>query len=99
VSAASAPLAAILLLTKAEENRLVRVADRVRLATTLAACMIKPVVDAGWWEKSLDLVEAMMNEIPCYEMRFDKSGAIVPALIELARRFPPTSTTQIESVL
>jgi hypothetical protein len=91
VSATSAPLAAILLLTKAEENRLVKVADRVRLASTLAACMIKPVVDAGWWEKSLDLIETMINEIPCYEMRFDKSGAIVPALLELARSFPPTN--------
>jgi len=91
VSAASAPLAAILLLTKADENRLVRVEDRVRLATVLAACTIKPVVDAGWWEKSLNLVETMTNEIPCYEMRFDKSGAIVPALIELARGFPLAS--------
>jgi hypothetical protein len=91
VSAASAPLRAILLLTKAEENRLVKVADRVRLATVLPACTIKPVVDAGWWEKSLDLIETMMNEIPCYEMRFDQSGGIVPALIELARSFPPTS--------
>jgi hypothetical protein len=33
----------------------------------------------------------MINEIPCYEMRFDKSGAIVPALLELARSFPPTN--------
>jgi hypothetical protein len=94
VSAASAPLAAIFLLTKAEENRLVKVADRVRLATVLAACMIRPVLDAGWWEKSLNLVESMMNEIPCYEMRFDKSGAIVPALLELVRSFPPTTRTE-----
>jgi len=91
VSAASAPLRAILLLTKSDENRLVRVEDRMRLATTLAACMIKPVVDSAWWQKSLDLVQTMMNEIPCYEMRFDRSGAIVPALFDLARSFPPTS--------
>jgi len=38
-----------------------------------------------------DLVQTMMNEIPCYEMRFDRSGAIVPALFDLARSFPPTS--------
>jgi len=94
VSAASAPLAAIFLLSKAEENRLVKVTDRVRLATVLAACMIKPVVDVGWWEKSLDLIETMMNEIPCYEMRFDKSGAIVPALLDLARSFSPTTRTE-----
>jgi hypothetical protein len=91
VSPDSAPLRAILLLTKSDENRLVRVEDHVSLATTLAACMIKPVVDAGWWQKSLDLVEGLMNEIPCYEMRFDRSGGIVPTLIDLARSFSPTS--------
>ena len=53
--------------------------------------MIKPVVDAAWWQKSLDLVETMTNEIPCYEMRFDRSGTIVPVLLALARSFPPTS--------
>jgi hypothetical protein len=90
-TAASAPLRAILLRTKSDENCLVRVEDRMRLATTLAACMIKSVVDSAWWQKSLDLVQTMMNEIPCYEMRFDQSGAIVPALLDLARSFPPTS--------
>jgi len=85
VSSASAPLSAILLLAKSPENRLVRLTDRKQILAALLGCVIKPVVDAGWWNKILDLLAALAKEIPCYEMRFDKSGAIVPALLELAR--------------
>ncbi len=49
------------------------------------ATLIKPHVDAAWWHKSIDLIEAMAAEVPFFEMRFDKSGAIVEQLRELAR--------------
>jgi len=29
-----------------------------------------------------------VEEVPCYTMRFDPSGQIVPALVELAARGP-----------
>lgn len=85
VSAGSAPLAAILLLRKSNENRLVRIEDPRRARNELLGCVIKPLLDQGWWEKTLDLVHAMAKEIPCYEMYFDRTGAIVPLLLELAR--------------
>jgi hypothetical protein len=85
VSSTSAPLSAILLLTKSPENRLVRLTDRKQILAALLGCVIKPVVDAGWWEKILDVLAALAREVPCYEMRFDKSGEIVPALLDLAR--------------
>jgi hypothetical protein len=85
VSAGSAPLGAILFLSKAKENRLVRVEDRQQVVARLLGCLIKPLADAGWWHKNLDLVEAMTRELPFYEMRFDKSGAIVAPLEELAQ--------------
>jgi hypothetical protein len=85
VSSASAPLSAILLLQKADENRLVRLTDRKQILAALLGCVIKPVVDAGWWNKILEILAALAREVPCYEMRFDKSGAIVPALLDLAR--------------
>lgn len=85
VSSASAPLGAILFLRKARTNRLERLEDRAAVRAKLAACLIRPLVTAEWWEKMLDLVEVMAAEVPCYEMRFDKSGAIVPLLEELAR--------------
>jgi hypothetical protein len=43
----------------------------------LLVCVIKPFVSADWWEKSLDLIERMAGEAPCYEMRFDQSGEII----------------------
>jgi MoaA/NifB/PqqE/SkfB family radical SAM enzyme len=84
VSAGSAPLGAILFISKAKENRLMRLEDRKQILARLLACLIKPHVDAGWWHKNLDLVEKMTRELPFYEMRFDKSGAIVPMLKQLA---------------
>jgi hypothetical protein len=85
VSAASAPLAAILMLTQSTENRLVRLDRPMQAAAQLTACLVKPLADADWWDKSLGLIDALVAEVPCYEMRFDKSGEIVSALRELAR--------------
>ena len=31
-----------------------------------------------------DTIEHIANEVPCYEMRFDRSGAIVPVIEALA---------------
>lgn len=91
VSAASAPLAAILLLTQSGENRLVRLDRPMQTAAKLAACIVKPLADADWWDKSLRLVETLVAEVPCYEMRFDKSGKIVAALVDLAARHAPAT--------
>jgi len=85
VSSSSAPLSAILLLRKANDNRLARLTDRKQILAALLGRVVRPVVDAGWWNKILDLLTAVAREVPCYEMRFDKSGEIVPALIDLAR--------------
>ena len=86
VSAASAPLRAILFLEKAPENRLVLLEDRQEILRRLLACLIKPFVTADWWAKTLDLVEQLAREVPCYELRFDKSGAIVAQLGALTRQ-------------
>lgn len=84
VSAGAAPLGAILFIDKAKENRLERLEDRKLILPRLLACLIKPHVDAAWWHKNLDLVEMMTRELPFYEMHFDKSGAIVSMLKQLA---------------
>ena len=36
------------------------------------------------WHKTLDLIEELANESPCYVIRFDKSGEIVEELVRLA---------------
>ena len=55
VSPASAPLRAILFLEKATTNELIPITDtRERLGGVLSH-VIKPLVTADWWEKTLDL--------------------------------------------
>ncbi|PKO20244.1 MAG: hypothetical protein CVU38_21160 [Chloroflexi bacterium HGW-Chloroflexi-1] len=59
--------------------------DRREITRRLLACVIKPFVTADWWHKTLDLIEQMAREAPCYVMRFDKSGAIVAQLAALTK--------------
>lgn len=82
VSPASAPLRAILFLEQAPENALLPLAAPRERVRRLLACLIKPLVSAGWWEQTLSLVEELARA-PCYIQRFDKSGQIVRLLERL----------------
>ncbi len=86
VSASSAPLRAILFIKQSPDNRLVPVTDRSEVLKRLLACVIRPLETAGWWQKTLSVVEALAREVPCYIMEFDKSGRIVEQVLDLARR-------------
>jgi len=83
VSADSAPLKAILFLEQAQENRLIHIDHRQEVIRRLLACLIKPFVTADWWDRMLTLVETMAHEVPCYSLRFDKSGDAVALLRDL----------------
>lgn len=83
VSPASAPLRAICFIEQAKKNTLTPLTERKEITRHLLACVIKPFVTADWWQKTLDLIEQMAREVPCYAMHFDKSGAIVEELREL----------------
>lgn len=85
VSAASAPLAAICFLRKSRHNRITLLKPDKQTAGKLFGCLIKPVVTADWWEKTLALLEAVIREIPCYALEFDTSGKIVGMLEDLVR--------------
>jgi len=85
VSSASAPLRAILFLEQHARNEIVALEDRKQIWKRLLATLIKPMVTADWWLKEMDLLGQVVAEVPCYTMRFDKSGAIVPELERLAR--------------
>lgn len=83
VSPAGAPLAGIFLLEKAAVNELVPVSDtRERLSGVLSH-VVRPLVDAGWWDKTLALAGKMAVEVPMYRLRFDLGGGVVPLLKEL----------------
>ena len=85
ISAASAPLRAILFLEQAPDNRLVRLDDRREAIKRLLACLVKPLVTAEWWDKSLIAVRDIVREVPCYTLRFDLSGGVVQVLRELCQ--------------
>lgn len=82
VSAACAPLRAVLFLEKAGENRLVPMDGR-EVVRRLPLFVIKPLVTADWWEKVLALIGTVAREAPAYRMRFDRSGRIASAIKEL----------------
>ncbi|MDD4650676.1 MAG: radical SAM protein [Methanothrix sp.] len=91
VSAASAPLSAILFLKKSEKNRITPITKRLEIIQRLMACIIKPVVTADWWQKMITLMEEIAKDVPCYEMEFDKSGGIVPEIEGLLESRPDGS--------
>ncbi len=84
VSSASAPLRAILFLEQSADNEIVPLADRKLIWQRLLATLIRPLVTADWWHKEMDVLEQIVDEVPCFTMRFDRSGAIVPELEKLA---------------
>ncbi|MBN1321659.1 MAG: hypothetical protein JXA87_12555 [Thermoleophilia bacterium] len=85
VSSASGPLRAVLFLEQHRHNELVPLADRKAVWQRLLATLIKPFVTAEWWRKEMDALERLVAETPCYMMRFDRSGAVVPELERLVR--------------
>jgi hypothetical protein len=85
VSSASAPLNAIFFLQKSSQNSIVPVKHRLEIARRLLGCLIKPFVTGDWWQKMLALVETIALEVPCYHLKFDKSGKVVPELEKLVQ--------------
>ncbi|HWR11153.1 MAG TPA: radical SAM protein [Rectinemataceae bacterium] len=84
VSPESAPLRAILFLKQDGENRIVPLSDKKEIWKRLLVTLIRAAVNAEWWQKELDILERIVTEVPCYVMRFDKSGAIVREIEALA---------------
>jgi MoaA/NifB/PqqE/SkfB family radical SAM enzyme len=84
VSPGSAPLRAVLFLRQAETNRIDRVDDPQAVVRDLLPRLVRPLVSADWWEAALSLAEDLVRDVPFYNLFFDKSGAIVEALEELA---------------
>lgn len=85
VSPDFAPLKAILFLEKAQENRLVPLDDKREVTRRLLACLVRSFVTTDWWDKVLSVIEKTVDEVPCYLLRFDKSGKVVDLLNHLSR--------------
>ena len=85
VSSSGAPLRAICFIEQSGDNSITSLVDRREIRHRLLACVIRPFVTAEWWEKTLDIIERMSNEVSCYIMRFDKSGTIVGEIEKMVR--------------
>lgn len=83
VSPGSAPLRAVLFLEQASFNDIVPITNRKEIWHRLLPTLIKPMVTAEWWQKELDVLEQLVNQVPCYTMHFDTRGDIVRKLVEL----------------
>ena len=77
VSSDCADLKAIFFLRQAKENRLECLENKKLILKNLLACLVRSFVTANWWNKTLDLIAEIVREVPCYELCFDKSGAVV----------------------
>jgi len=77
VSPSSAPLKAIMFLEQSPENKLIPLDNRKEIYKRLLACLIKPFETTDWWDKMLSLVEKIARDVPCYVLKFDKSGEVV----------------------
>jgi len=82
VSLTAAPLRALLLLEKANENRLIPM-ERKEIVRRLPQFVVRPLVTSDWWEKTLELVGAIAREVPVYRLRFDRSGDVIQLLGDL----------------
>ena len=83
VSADCVSLKAILFLNKSAQNYVERIEDKKLMFKKLLPCLIRPFVTADWWEKSLQILENISQEVPSYELYFDKSDRIVGVLNKL----------------
>ena len=80
VSANSAPLEAIFFLEKSPDNLIIPIGDPRERVKKVLSCLIRPFVTVDWWHKTLDFLDKLCTDIPCYTLRFNKSGEVVELL-------------------
>lgn len=76
VSSQTAPLKGIFFLNQSEENQLTLLQDSTTIFQSLLACLIRPLETRDWWERSLDIITMISEEVPCWQLRFNKGGEI-----------------------
>jgi len=87
VSNSSAPLRAIFFLEQSQENTIEPI-DKKAVIRMLPFYVIKPLVTADWWEKILDLIQVISQEVPVYRLKLDRSGKVRELLDEFLCTVP-----------
>jgi hypothetical protein len=82
VSNSSAELHAIFFIEQSTKNCVEPIDDRKEINRMLPFYIVKPLVTADWWEKSLDLVAQISREVPVYRLKLDTSGKVKEVLKE-----------------
>jgi radical SAM protein with 4Fe4S-binding SPASM domain len=85
ISPNSAPLKAIMFIEKDQENSLIHIDNKQVIIRKLLSFLIKPLPIANWWEKSLELMEKIVQEIPCYFLHFKKDEDVKQILKDLIK--------------
>lgn len=84
-SSAGAPLSALCFIEHTGETAIKPLVDRREITHRLLTCLVRPIVDAHWWAKTFDLIELMVQQLPCYVVHINKSGELVHALENLLK--------------
>ena len=74
VSPETVPLKGIFFLEKANTNQVIPVADKRQAFKQLLACMIRPLATHDWWDKSLEFLSDLCQQVPCWNLQFDQTG-------------------------
>jgi MoaA/NifB/PqqE/SkfB family radical SAM enzyme len=74
VSATSALLRGIFFLVKDKNNQIIPNNNKEDLMKRLMDNLIMPLINTGWWDKMLSLIESIVSEVPCYSLHFNKRG-------------------------
>lgn len=82
VSAVPAPLKAIFFLAKAKEDSIIALSDKKEITRRLLPLIIRPFITAHWWEKTIRILDDVINATPFYELKFRKSAEIANLLIQ-----------------
>jgi MoaA/NifB/PqqE/SkfB family radical SAM enzyme len=86
IQAVSAPLGAIMFLEQAKENLIIPLENKLEITRKLLPCILRPIESTDWWNKTLNIVDELTQEIPCYRLRFDLTCRIVEQLENLFYR-------------
>ncbi len=76
VSNGEVPLKAILFLEKSNVNEIITLEDTQEIITRIMPRIMQPLVTSDWWDKTLATLDRLVNAVPFYIIKFDKSGEI-----------------------
>ncbi len=77
ISPESAPLRAVFFLEQSDRNNLRRIKSKFEIVKRMAACSVRGHETGEWWKALLSLIEDVADNVPCYQMDFDKSGCVL----------------------